>query len=246
MSRRRILVAVGVVVLAAAVAGAVLRQDDDDPPASGASGLDDAAAPEGADPSLSALAQEVVALLAGRAELTYHATYQAGGDVESIGGIVTIEEFRAGPGRVRSDTRTEGAEGTSETRTIVDGTAAVACARTGDEPFACTLQAAVADLDPFLGSVEEQLAGVALTETDTTEVDGRDARCFTFTAEDGPGELCLDGRGIPLRISVGDFELSLTELDDDVPGDAFDPPAEPVPAEPVTDEPPVDEVPPEG
>lgn len=244
---RRLVVAVVVAVVAAAAAGLLLLGgEDDDPGASGASGLDDAAAPEGVDPALSGLGEEVVALLAGRAALTYHATYEAGGDEGALGGAITIEEFRAGPDRVRSDTRTEGAEGTAETRTIVDGDEVVTCARSGEEPFSCTRQPGASGAAPILGTVEEQLAGVSLTETDTTEVDGRAARCFAFTAEEGPGALCIDERGIPLRIAVGDLELVLTALEDEVPGGAFDPPADPVPAETIVDEPPVDEVPPEG
>jgi hypothetical protein len=246
MSRNRRIGAVVLAAIAAAAAGLLLlREDDDDPRASGASGLDGAAAPDGVDPVLSGLGEEVVALLAGRTALTYHATYEASGDEDAIGGAVTIEEFRAGPDRVRSDTRTEGAEGTAETRTIVDDDEVVSCARTGDEAFTCTQQSA-AGTAPILGTVEDQLAGVSLTETDTTEVGGRVARCFAFTAEEGPGELCIDDRGIPLRIVVGDLELVLTALEDEVPGDAFDPPADPVPAEAIVDEPPVDEVPAEG
>lgn len=240
--RRIVLAAVAVAAVAAGAAVLLQLDDDDEPtPADSGSGPGEVSLPDDDSASeLTALGDELVALLAGRADLTYHASYEADGGEEALGGTVAVEEFRAGSDRLRSDTRTDGLEGASETRTIVVGGQTVACARTDDEPFACVLEAGAA-ADPFLGSLREQLAGVAVEETATTAVGGRAARCFTFVAEDAPRELCLDERGIPLRIAVGDLVLTLTSLEDDVPDDAFDPPAEPVPAEPVLDDPPVDE-----
>lgn len=245
-ARRRGLLAATVVVTAvvvAVVAILVLGGDDDGgPSADGRSGLDEVSLPEGADADLTGLAAEVVALLEGRAELTYHATYEGtGGEI----GEVAIEELRDGPGRLRTDSRTSG-DGGGETRTLLVDGQSVVCSRSGDAPFTCTAEPGLVAADPFTGSIADQLAGVVLTETDTTEVGGRDARCFTFAAEDGEAELCIDERGIPLRLAVGDVRLELTALEDDVAADAFVPPAEPSPGVTIEDPTVVDDAPADG
>lgn len=234
-TRRAALVGVALAVVCAAALGWWVLDDggDDDRP-SGASGLDGVEVPGDVERVPSDVAAELIELLERRTSLTYHATYEATGDPELLGGEVTIDELRR-DGLLRSDTTTVGPDATTQTRTIVDGDATVACSRVDDEAWTCTLeQAAGGSEQSLIGSVADQLAGVDVTETDTDEVAGRPARCFAFPSEAGAGELCVDERGIPLRVAVGDTRLELVSLETDVPGDAFVPPAEPVPATEVT------------
>lgn len=225
MNRRRLLVGTAVVSVALAAGAWVLLEED--PAPTGDSGLGTLTVPPTVGERPSREGQELSDLLADREALTYHATYVAEGDAAALGGEITIEEWRDS-GRLRRDTRiVAGEAGTAQTRTIVADGAVVSCRRTGGDEWTCTAGPALPedDGDPVLGSVVDQLTGVAVTETDRDEVEGRAARCFTFPADEGDGEVCTTPRGIPLRVAVGPTVLRLTALDDGVPSETFDPPA---------------------
>jgi hypothetical protein len=228
VNRRLVLTGTALVALAVGV-GAWMVLDDGDPPPAGGSGLGTPTVPSTVGERLSEEAEELSGLLAGRARLTYHASYVGEGDAAALGGEITSEEWRD-DGRLRRDTRivTPGA-GTAETRTIVAEGEVISCRRGEEEEWTCTAGAAPPeDGDPVLGSVAGQLTGVAVTETDRDEVEGREARCFAFPSPDGEGEVCTTPQGVPLRVAVGATVLRLTALDDDVPPDTFAPPV-PVP-----------------
>lgn len=211
-------------VALAAGAWALLEED---PAPTGESGLGTVTVPATIGGRLSKEAQELSDLLADREHLTYHATYVAEGDAAALGGEITIEEWRDS-GRLRRDTRiVAGEAGTAETRTIVADGSVVSCRRTGGDQWTCTASPALPedDGDLVLGSVVDQLTGVAVTETDRDEIEGRPARCFTFPADEGDGEVCTTPRGIPVRVAVGPTVLRLTALDDSVPSETFDAPA---------------------
>lgn len=174
---------------------------------------------------LTSEAQELLDLLDQGASGRYHATYAVEGTDAPGSGVTTIELWRDGD-RSRRDSRTEVDGATGETIGIVDGDAAVACRRTGDEPFVCEeAEQPEAVGSDVAGSVRDQLLGATVTPRDD-EIDGREVRCFGYATEDGPAELCVTADGVVVKLGTESTSLRLTELDDDVPGDVFEPPAE--------------------
>lgn len=177
---------------------------------------------------------ELADLLARSRDATFHATYEATKPATTEGGVAeryTVDLFRDA-GRTRQDTATALSGGDYLTSGILRDGVSIVCAKQGTADWVCS-QNEVDDesvADGIFGQIVDQLGGVEVTATDET-IDGREVRCFSYETAEGPGSMCLTGEGIPVRILGGDTELVLTELTDDVPDDAFEPPAEPVQAE---------------
>jgi hypothetical protein len=221
-----ILAGLGVVVLVGLAVLLFVNSDGDDDDGDTDSSLPAAqTVPPPITGELSAEAQELIALLDRGASGTYHAVYAVEGADAAQAGTTSIELWRDGE-RSRRDAHVETEEGTADTVGIVDGDTAVACQRTGDEPFTCieaeTPEAVDSDV---VGSIRSQLTGAGVQPRDD-EIDGREVRCFAFSTEDGPAEVCATEEGVVVRLGTDSNALRLTELDDDVPGDVFTPPAE--------------------
>ena len=168
---------------------------------------------------------ELVALLEAGRQGRHHARYELAGD--ELEGESTIEVWRDGD-RVRQDTELRTADGeVARTAAVTTGGTTVACSRVGEEPWACAeaeSETAADSPGEVFGTVEQQLRGVDVSASDD-EVDGRQVRCFEFSATDGEGRACVTPDGVPVLVSIGTSEIRLAALDDDVPGDVFTPPA---------------------
>jgi hypothetical protein len=226
--RSRVLAAIAAVALLAGIAFLVLGGGDDDEGGTGITG-DLPAAPSVPEPvggDVSVEGEELIALLERGNQGRHHATYAVEGDPAVTGGDVEIEQWRDG-GQLRRDTRTTTEEGRAETTGIVDGDDVVSCQRLDEGEWSCQRVDAPEIVDgDLVGSIRSQLVGATVVVTEE-EIDGREVRCFAFDTVDGQAELCATDEGIVVRLGVGDTVLTLTDLDDDVPGDIFTPPAEP-------------------
>lgn len=235
MSYKLIGAAAAVAVAALAVWFFALRDDDDEPSADTATTETTESGPTTTLAPLDEAGAELEALLASSRDATFHATYEATEPPQTEAGPALsyrVELFRS-EGRTRQDTITELEAGTNATAGIIADGMAIICLKQGDADWACS-ESELADegaADGIFGTIVENLGGVAVTATDE-EIDGRDARCFGYDTADGAGSMCLTAEGIPVRLVGNGTELVLTELEDSVPGDAFEPPAEPVQAEP--------------
>lgn len=229
---------------AAAVAAAALAlwffaiRDDDD---SSTTGTDTTEVPETAPPTtgqpLDEAGSELEELLASSRDATYHATYEAPTPPETEGGVAqsyTVEIFRS-EGRTRQDTITalDGGDYLT-TGILVDGVSTL-CTKQGTADWVCSANEVTDEsvADGIFGQIVRNLGGVTVTATDDT-FEGEPVRCFSYESPDGPGSMCLNADGIPVRIVGGTTELVLVDLEDTVPEDAFEPPAEPVQAEPTS------------
>jgi hypothetical protein len=228
-SRRSLILAVvGLIVLIVLAVLLVVGGGDDD----GGSASDDTSSlpdpvtvPPPVTGNVTPEAQELIDLLDQGNHGHYHATYAVEGADASQSGTTTIEVWRDGD-KSRRDTRVETDAGTADTVGIVDGDTAVACSRTGDDDFTCEQADSPEAVDSdVIGSIRSQLTGAEVTPRDDT-IDGRDVRCWSFPAEDGQADICLDDDGVVVKLGTDQNALQLTDLDDDVPGDVFTPPAE--------------------
>jgi hypothetical protein len=171
-------------------------------------------------------------LLARSRDLTIHLVYEASAGVGEDGQPLdpyTLEVFRS-DGRTRQDTTTDTGQGIFRTAgLLVDGEATVCQQQPGDE-WICSVGAAdEGSADGVFGTLLDGLRGLDLTEGDDT-IDGLAVTCFSYEDAAGPGSICLDERGVPVRVITPTATLELTASDDDVPASAFEPPAEPVQA----------------
>ena len=227
---------------AAAVAAAAIavwffaiRDDDDSSSDSTANTQPPATAPPTVTQPLDESGSELEELLARSRDATYHATYEATTPPETEAGTARsyqLEIFRS-EGRTRQDTVTVLDGGDYLTAGILDDGLSTICTKQGTADWVCSQNEVTDDTvtDGIFGEIVRSLGGVTVTATDDV-IDGRDVRCFSYESPDGPGSMCLTEEGIPVRIVGGTSELLLTELEDTVADDAFEPPAEPVQAEP--------------
>lgn len=220
--------AIAAVVLAGAgVAVAALSGDDDEP--SGPTVTSEL--PDPLDSSNDPDTAELAALLAQGRAAAYHATYGTSGGAEAAVEGTTLEVWRSG-GRLRQDTSATIAGQEVRTSSFLQDGEVVVCS-TGADGWTCSRSVPTGtEEDGLFGSVRQQLAGSSVTARDA-EVSGEPARCFAFSGPEGDGELCVTLDGVPASITMGDVRIVLTDLDDVVPGDAFDVPAEPVAAPPA-------------
>jgi hypothetical protein len=213
-----VIVAVGLVVL-------LVGGGDDDGDDDTDSSLPAGSLPPPIEGELSVGAQELVALLDRGAEGTYHAVYAVEGVDADQAGTDRIEVWRDGD-RSRRDAHIVVEGSTADTVGIVDGDDAVACQRNGEDPFTCEEAETPEAVDSgVVGSIRSQLTGADVQPRDD-EIDGREVRCFAFSTDDGPAEVCATAEGVVVRLGTDSNSLRLTELDDDVPDDVFTPPAE--------------------
>lgn len=228
--RRWPLLVLGAAFLAAAVvAFVVLNEDDEDDPGTAppvTSELPDPLA-DPADPDTAELGE---LLEAGRTG-THHARYVlADESPEAVASPVELEVWRDG-GRLRQDTASEVEGQAVHTSSFVLDDTVVLCTRAGEADWSCAESTpSGTESAGIIGTVLDQLAGSEVTPRDD-EIDGRTVRCFAFSGADGDGDLCVTPEGVPVRLQYQGAAMNLTELDDDVPDDAFEPPAEPVQAD---------------
>lgn len=227
-----ILAVVGVVVLAGLAVLLFVGGDDD----SDASDDTDSSlptpptVPPPVQGDISTEAQELIDLLDRGADGHYHALYAVEGPEATAAGTSTIELWRDGSERSRRDVKLESEEGNADTMTLVDGETAALCERRDGGDWTCTaIDVPEGPSADVVGSIRNQLIGATVTPRDD-EIDGREVRCFTFSAVDGPSEICATEEGVVVKLGTEATSLRLTELDEDVPGDVFDPPAEVQPA----------------
>jgi hypothetical protein len=221
-----VLVAVAIVVAAVAVWWFAIRDDGDEgshlPKATGTEQTIPPPAKGVPDREAAALDE----LLAKGRDRTFHATYRASGDPETIGGELTVELWRKG-GKVRQDTTTVRAGQTIRTAGFVLDGKTTTCSKADALPWSCSPQP-----DPgtdeygVFGSTAAQLQGQDVQE-EAGKVGDRDARCFTYGTADGTGRLCVSEDGIPLLLAGNGQELTLTGLEESVDDGVFQPPATP-------------------
>jgi hypothetical protein len=112
---------------------------------------------------------------------------------------------------------------------------------TPDESFICVGQGCLGsppDL-PIYGSpsgplseavmgISDRAAAGEVTETESREIAGAQARCFEFTGADASGTVCLSESGVPLHADIesesGALILDATEYSETVDPTAFEPP----------------------
>lgn len=230
-SRRTLVLAVLALVALVAAGAFLLFGGDDDDDDDGGSGLtgDLPAAPTVPPPvtgSVSEEAEELIALLDRGEEGRYHAVYEVQGDPAVTGGTTTLELWRDG-GRSRRDTHVTTADGAADTVGIVDAEGrAISCSRIDEGDWTCFEAPSVEEVEgTVIGSIRSQLTGAEVTPRDD-EIDGRAVRCFAFGTPDGPAEICATEEGVVVLLGSGPTALRLIELDAEVPGDIFTPPAE--------------------
>lgn len=183
--------------------------------------------PEGPVEVVGAEGNELLDLLEAGSALTFHASYAAQVADGEVSGALTLDIYRS-EGNVRQDSSVSANGQTAQTRAIQtpDGTVTSCIEQDGTWTCAQAQQQA----DDLFGSLAQQLTEGDI-ETSTATILEMDATCWSLTDESGTSQLCVSADGIPLRITAADGTvLEITELERDVGGDAFDPPAEPVAA----------------
>jgi hypothetical protein len=229
-----------VIAVALLVTGAAACSDDDDAGGDGdaSSTVPDVSTQQSAPPTttgpLDAEGNELAELLASSRDATFHATYEATTPPQTEGGqatAYTLELFRS-EGRTRQDTITELEGGDYLTAGILVDGASILCTKQGSAEWLCSESADAEDsaADGVFGTLVRSLGGVDVTASDDV-VGGRSVRCFAYETGDGSGSMCLTPDGIPVRITGGDTELVLTDLEETIDDDVFVPPAEPAQAE---------------
>jgi hypothetical protein len=200
-------VAAGLLV-AALIAGVGIQATDDDTPTTTVPA------------NLTAEGRHLLDLLAQRDRQTYHARYTGSAPQTSS---ITLESWQKPP-RVRQDSQVSVQGQVAHTSAFVLEEGAVRCTQLGQAPWTCARTDSVASADP-LSTIRSRLGQGSVEARDTT-VSGRPVRCFRFTAEGAANELCvIPDRGIPVTVRAGDSRLDLAALDEDVPPEAFKPPA---------------------
>jgi hypothetical protein len=119
----------------------------------------------------------------------------------------------------------------SEVRTA---NSVVSCQRRPTEAWTCVktgVDPAHDPLDVAFGTLNKLLGETSFVATDST-LANQPARCFIGTAPlpggASPPRVCFTQAGIPLLIDAGDGAVTATLVDNNVPDNAFVPPAQPV------------------
>ncbi|HJR23851.1 MAG TPA: hypothetical protein VJ804_00135 [Acidimicrobiales bacterium] len=147
---------------------------------------------------------------------------------------VTVELWRTADGDLRQDLVLEAGSLRSETRTLQRSDGDVFCQRATESEWTCRELGTRDEGDAVAGGLVEAAASDlqgADVRTSDVEILGRPARCYEVVAAAGSrSALCLGEDGTPLRLTVQGRELTATVVDEAVPDEVFDPPAEPLPA----------------
>ncbi len=225
ISRRLALVLVGLLVVGAVVGLiAILAggDDDDDDEGSSASTSTTTTVP------LSGDAEDLLTRLeAGRSTKMHVRLESAAGAVG--GGTVAVEIWRDGD-LVRQDVRLDGPDAFTEVAAFQLEDGNVVCQRTtADDPFQCQRAVSVGSEngDPvgLIEAAAANLQGAEVTATDE-EINGTPVRCYAIERPEGASALCVTEDGVPMALSTQGQELRATTVDDEVPADVFEPPAE--------------------
>jgi hypothetical protein len=177
---------------------------------------------------LSDEAQQLVALLQAARDETYHASFE-GSSPETGESAIRLETWQRPP-RVRQDSQLSAAGQLARTSSFVLPEGGVRCTQLADAPWSCrAAQEGELGGDVVSASVLEQLedSDVGLR---STQIDDVAVTCFTLTTRSGPtegssSELCLDERGITVRVRSGESELHRIELSSTFDDGVFEPPA---------------------
>lgn len=223
-SRNQKVLAALVVVLVAALAAFVLTKDDDTPAGNLPPAGDPPTLPSVASAPPDAEGSALLELIEEGRTATFHATYKAVGD-PSVRVADTIEVWRKG-GKIRNDTLSTQPNQTNRTATISteDGTT-TSCQKLGDLPWSCAAAITQGEGEGgIFAAPKSELGGVDVVES-AEQVEGHEARCFTFQRDGGPVKLCVDGDGVPLSQSAAGQEFVISELSKDVDDSAFTPPS---------------------
>lgn len=159
---------------------------------------------------------------------TYHATYTSTADPKVSGGTVALEIWSA-DGKSRVDTTLTTPENeVVRTASIVRGGKTVVCEQRPKAEWSCknAPKNGSGDAAGLVASIQAQLENRSVVER-AGKVGSRDARCFAVSASPTAEQLdvCVDKRGVLLRLQSSAATIELATLEDSVPGSAFDPPA---------------------
>lgn len=161
---------------------------------------------------------------------TYHATYTSTADPKVSGGVVSLEIWNAkGKSRVNTTLTTTENE-VVHTASIVRDGKTVVCQQKPKAEWSCEnapeASTGTGDAAGLVASIQAQLENRSVVER-SEKVGDRDARCFAVSASPTAEQLdvCVDKRGVLLRMRSSAATIEIATLDDSVPGSAFDPPA---------------------
>jgi hypothetical protein len=178
---------------------------------------------------LSATASDMLHLLSLGAKTDYHATYQvSSGTSASQGASVTLELWRRPP-QVRQDTVVKIKGSSSDTAAFQIASGLVECTQQDKKGWSCVQgsgQQSPSSPQQLATSAAEQLAGARVQESSAT-IAGRSAQCFSFTVSGDATEICIDGQGIPLKLSSGGSTMTMMSIDHSLPAGVFTPPEAP-------------------
>jgi hypothetical protein len=167
-------------------------------------------------------------LLTDARDESYHATYRSTADAKVSGGTVAIEIWNTdGKSRVNTTLHTTDNE-VVHTASIVRDGKTVVCEQKPKSDWECSNapKAPVGDASGLVASIQAQLQNRSVVER-AEKVGDRDARCFSVssspTAE--PLDVCVDKKGVLLRLKSSAASIELVSLDTSTPDSAFDLPA---------------------
>jgi len=167
------------------------------------------------DPStLSAEAQELLALVEAGRVGTFHVVYEArSSELDAAGSSAVLELWRRGE-EVRQETVLTEA-GVSNRMIAIGGPAGtISCEQPPGQELACrqVSDEALGPTDDLLATIVGLLPTGEVTARDET-VAASAARCFAVVDGDTEAELCLNADGVPLRIADDVLVLEATMLD---------------------------------
>jgi hypothetical protein len=220
IKQRWIAVAAAAVLVLAVIAYFVVRDDGDKKPAKSVAVV----------PQLDTGGLALASLLKSGRTVTYHATYTSKSDAKVSGGTVALEMWNTkGKSRVDTTLTTPDRKVVHTASILADGKG-VACRQPPGEKWSCASVPPPAEGDPagLVESIRGKLAGRSVTQR-SEKVNGDDARCFRVSAVAGAEALdvCVDRRGVILRLVSDEARIEIAKLDTSVPGSVFDPPASP-------------------
>lgn len=223
VSKRLALVLVALLVLAAVIGLiAILMGGDDDDDAAETSSTTTTTEP------LSGDAEDLLNRLEAGRDAKVHVRL-ASEEGAVGGGTVAVEIWRDGD-LVRQDVRLESPDSFTEVSAFQLADGNVICQRTAaDADFECQRAVSVGSEngDPvgLIEAAAANLQGAEVTATDE-EINGTPVRCYAIQRPDAASALCVTEDGIPMALSTQGQELRATTVDDEVPADVFEPPAE--------------------
>ena len=232
MDKRLLTLLLAVLVVAGGVVGVVLALGGDD------DGGETGPTTTTAGP-VSATGEELLDRL-GRAEgVALHVVLSSDpADVETSGQDLTVELWRSADGQVRQDLLLAAGSLDTATRSLQRDDGDYFCQRATEGGWTCqeirSGSPGEGERSGLVESAAGDLQGADVTTSDT-EILGRPARCYEIEGATGlTSTLCVGEDGTPLRLAVQGQVLTATVVDDELPADVFELPAEPTPAPTTT------------